>query len=326
MPWYYLPVVGTSVDLRPSKAFASKVRESFLNQFGSDLQFDFRPQPGIQAVGSVPGGLDMQANGSVGASLSQQLSRRATLYATIDSNTYRAGGGLGDLAGFSSGGGLSLAVAQGLHLRLGYRYTERRAADGSRVIYRGGDGSTGFSLGRAISLTKRSQLSFSTGIFGGADLERRSHYGLAAAVRFDREIGRTWTTFVAYDRGGHFADALRALVQSDTAQVGLGGLVNERLQFYSGVGVRRGTVGFAAQGNRFNSGTASVGFLYGFTQKFGVNVDYSFYRYWFDGSVELPPNALRQVNRQAVRVSLSLWMPLLHSIGINNTRSENAAR
>jgi hypothetical protein len=324
-PWYYLPVLGTSVDLRPNKAFASKVRDSLVAQFGDDLQFNLTPHPGVQAVGSTPGGLDLQEFGSVGAGLSQQITKRVSLYANIDKNTYAAGGGAGDLDGFSAGGGVSVAIAQGASLRVGYHYTERRAPDGSRLIFRGGNGSTGFSFGRAISLTKRSQIAFATGIYGGSDLQDRTHYGVSVTAKFNREIGRTWNAFLLYDRGGQFFNALQAFVESDAGQVGFGGLVNEKLQFYSGIGVRRGNVGFVAQGNRFNSGTASAGVLYGITEDLGVNVDYSFYRYWFDNSVVLPPNALREMNRQALRVSLSLWVPLLHSVGIN-TRSDNAAR
>ena len=202
-------------------------------------------------------------------------------------------------------------VSRGLGLRLGYRYNEGRypaAADAGTLQWRTWD--VGVDYAKALSFSRRTQLSFATGTSAVVDADR-THYRFTGEARLNREIGRTWNATASYRRGVDFVEAFREPFLSDGFSVGFGGMLNRRLQFGSAVGGALGSVGVGAEKN-YDTYYASATLSYGLTRYMGLGTDYFFYRYRFDQTVLLPPGMSPHTNRQGVRVYLSLWAPLIH--------------
>jgi hypothetical protein len=202
-------------------------------------------------------------------------------------------------------------VSRGLGLRVGYGYNEGRypaAADARTLQWRTWD--VGVDFARALSFSRRTELSFATGTSAVAD-NNQTYYRFTGEARLNREIGRTWNATASYRRGVEFVAAFSEPFLSDGFSVGFGGMLNRRLQFGSAVGGALGSVGVGAEQN-YDTYYASATLTYGVTRYMGLGTEYFFYRYRFDETVGLPSGMSRHSNRQGVRVYLSLWAPLIH--------------
>jgi hypothetical protein len=108
---------------------------------------------------------------------------------------------------------------------------------------------------------------------------------------------------------------------SDSFVFSLGGLLNRRVSFHSGVGVSTGNVGFSSELNNTHSAYAIAGITTALSRLTAIGLDYNFYMHFFGEDIGLPEGVLREANRHAVRAYFTLWTPLLSS-----GRSLNASR
>jgi len=67
-----------------------------------------------------------------------------------------------------------------------------------------------------------------------------------------RQIGRSWSSYVAYNRSAGFNALFARPVISDNVTAGLNGLIARRVQFGSIIGLSRGNVGFSGPANDLN--------------------------------------------------------------------------
>lgn len=254
------------------------------------------------------------------ASVSHELSRRTTV--SVDANYRRLGqpSATGSLSVIEAGGRLTRQLARGLGARLGYHYTRGIYSEtGQRGQFDHQNIDVGLDFDRALSLTRRTRLSFATGsavINDGV----RTHFTLTGHARLNHDIGRSWRASAAYRRGAEFLGTLRAPVVSDAVTTGIDGFLGQRVHVNGTVGLVRGDVGLG-QGNSFTSYYATTGLTVGVTQYLGLDVDYSYYQSDFASASLLVPGVPNQFERQTLRVSARLWAPLL-----TRTRRLNAAR
>jgi hypothetical protein len=110
-------------------------------------------------------------------------------------------------------------------------------------------------------------------------------------------------------------------VFSDSLSAGLGGMINRRLQFQSGVGTSLGKVGFGTGDNAFSNFYASAGLRYGLSHNLGLTLDYGYFWYDYGHDVTLPEGVPTQIGRQSIRAGLSYWTPLFQK-----SRRTNASR
>jgi hypothetical protein len=253
--------------------------------------------------------------------LNQTLSRRVGL--SLRYNDYRSQSAAGDrdLARRTESAGLGVGLAKGLGLHLGYgRSTGDYGGEPGLPGAYSQNIDAGLDFNRALSLSRRVTLTFGT---GSTALKYQDHtqYYLTGNARLNREIGRTWNASLAYNRNANVIDTFRKPVISDSVTIGIGGLISRKMQFQSSIGAALGTVGFSAAANGFSTYFGNAGLSIALTRLLAVGCDYSYYRYVFDGGVDLPLGLSPRMDRQSVRAHLNVWVPL-----VQRTRRSNAAR
>ena len=219
----------------------------------------------------------------------------------------------------SISGGFNYNVARGLSLRLGYGISERESLTGQGK-YRNDIFDGGVNFNRALSLSRRARLSFSTGATGLDDgFQRR--YLATGRVRFEYQIGRSWTAGASASRGVQYIETFETPLIANGFRVNVSGLLAPRLQFNASTGVNRGRNGFGVGAPPFESYFRSAGLNTAITRHFALGVTYSYYSYRFDESAVLPAGVSPRRDRQSLRISLNMWVPL-----VVRTRSVNASR
>ena len=254
---------------------------------------------------------------SSAASLSHDLSARSSLqigytyYATEYSLTEeRRHGGR---ARFTH------EIAEGLALRLGYGYEVRKRQDPSGqpdpADLERHHIDTGLDFNRALSVSRRTTLSFGAGATAVNDLETNRIYAVGH-VALNHEIGRSWDASLGYGRNVQFADYLDRPVLSDGVQASLGGLINRRVSFRSNAGASYGSVGFSEdEDNRTIAYRASAGVMFALNRYMGFGVTYSYYQHDYGQDVVLPDGLSRAVRRHVVQANISVWAPLYRRAG-----------
>jgi hypothetical protein len=249
-----------------------------------------------------------------GADLDARLTRRLSFNSSYsyrvsdrrDSRSWRQTGGVGFV----------VDLTRDLGLRLGHRYSE---AHYPSRIHRQHSPNVGLDFHRALSLTRRTSFTFGVGTEATMTNDR-TRYRAIGNVNVVHEIGRSWLANAAYQRGTYFIDTLDEPVFGDTANVGLSGLLTRRIQFQAVASATLGNAGFTVQ-RQFDSYRGSVSLSTALNRFTSVGVDYAYYKYVFDPSIELEAGVPRNINRQSIRAHVSFWAPLL-----NRTRRRDASR
>jgi hypothetical protein len=257
----------------------------------------------------------MSYGGNVG--IDQRLSRRITFTASVNaqhSDTPYVNGSLSQQGGNV---GLRFGLTRNLGLRVGYgRQQGEYAGLVGKVVTETYD--VGIDFQKALSISRRTMLSFSTGTGAFENTQdgsgNRSYY-VTGSARLNHEIGRSWMASAAYDRSVQFIDALLLPSLTDSFSAGVNGFISRRVEFSSGVQGSIGKVGFGDQRDNQGAFDTYQGFAnlaYALSRWANVNVSYSYYQYRFDTITLLPTGVARNFDRQSVRANLNLWAPLMN--------------
>jgi hypothetical protein len=217
--------------------------------------------------------------------------------------------------------GLRYALAKGLGLRVGYGATLAGfGSSNSQPQYHGRTIDAGVDYGRALSVSRNSTLSFSTGATGVQDLAGATHYYFVGNVNYDYQIGRTWSVWSGYNRSTNFYQTLGQPTLNDSINAGFGGLIGRRVDVSSGVSLWRGS--YVGSGTKsYVSANAYAQMQVALNRVLAITTVYSFYHYEFAPGAFVPPGFIRQIDRQSIRVSLTVWAPLM-----TQARRTNASR
>jgi hypothetical protein len=216
----------------------------------------------------------------------------------------------------ATNGGLRYRLGQGLGLSLGYNRVEGRyGAPGANANQDSVTGGLDFS--RALSFSRRTTVSFSTGSSAVRN-ESRSRFRLIGTASLAHEVGRTWMASANYTRNVGFLEVLLEPVFQDSFGVGFGGLVNRRVQVQTSVRGSIGQVGLRTTGNSFNTYVATAGASVALTQFMNFGINYSYFQYKFDESTALPTGIPSEIGRQSIQATVSFWAPLLRTARRNN--------
>lgn len=250
--------------------------------------------------------------------LSQGIGRRASLdgyYTSVavnyveEPNDYRTQ---------VVGGRFTDRITQNLSLRLGYGYSVARydALQGfppQRVH----NIDAGFDYGRALSVSRRTRLSFSTGsaiLARGQTLSNLGQndysYRFTGAADLTHEMGRTWKAQLGYRRGIDFREGFYDPFLYDSVTGNVGGLWSRRVRFSSSADYSVGTVGVGSS-NKFNAASANAGLEYALSRSLALFARYVYYAYEFDAQVALNPRFGRTLDRQGVRIGLTAFVPVI---------------
>ena len=265
---------------------------------------------------------------TVDVGFDQQLSPRSTITGTYSQsgNSFSSSSAT-DLTHHTGSVRYTHNLTRNLSLRLGYGYTEARYGITERK-YQTHNIDSGVDYSRALSLSRRTKLSFSTGATAvksdttSTQQAAQTNFNVIGSATLTREIGRTWNASLIYQRSVGYTEFILGPTFSDSVSASYGGLINRRLSFTSGMGASRGTVGFHATSNDgFDAVNAYAGLSQALTRHLALHVNYSFYRYNFEPGAALVTRLLPNMNRHSVNVTLSAWAPVFQ-----HGRKSNAPR
>jgi hypothetical protein len=203
-------------------------------------------------------------------------------------------------------------------LALGYGYqTSEQVNDvagrDSREVH---NINVGVNYSRALSFSRRTSLSFSTGsgVLVRDDLQTpgndpRARLRLVGNLALTHEIGRTWTAQAAYHRGFVFRDEFADPFLTDGATASIGGFITRRLDLMAMARWSLGTQGRPGNDNH-NALSVSVQSRYALNQFLALFARYIYYEYEFGDQVVLDPQLPRALDRQGVRAGLTASFPL----------------
>ena len=223
----------------------------------------------------------------------------------------------------SGRGGVTVDLGKGFSARAGYAYTGGGLGliNGVTPAYSGHSFDGGVSYSNAISLSRRSSLSFSTSMTTISDQNANTRFFAGGTVTYTYEIGRSWDTGVHYSRGVDMYQILGQPTFSDQVDFNIGGGIGRRVQVAGGAGYIRGTVGVSAGAPPYDATHGGAGVRIGLARNFGLSINYAYYRYEYDSSIPLPPGLLSSMERQVFRISFDVWAPLYE-----RARRANATR
>jgi hypothetical protein len=266
----------------------------------------------------LPTTFDYRRRYAGSAVVSQQLSRRTTFQAHYGQRWAEAA----QEPSFTSkqaGGTLTVGVTNGLAVRAGYGYAQGLyQQDGRRIGHHNID--AGINYSRALSFSRRTTLSFSTGS-SAVKHEGYTRYRATGAADLTHEIGRTWMASLAYFRGARLVETWNEPLYSDVMTANLGGMLNRRLQFASSAGGSLRQLGAPDSRRGFTSYWGTANMSIALSQHLNFGVDYLYTRNRFDVNVPLPIAWPQRSERQRISAHIAIWMPLL-----TQTRRADATR
>jgi hypothetical protein len=283
--------------------------QPFLSLFAIPGLFD--PALGQTASPNFDFGVASQDNASYtsGAEVTQDLSKRASLtvsyadqrtnYGESDNAPVRVGPG--DVSNETAAVRFSYQIGRGL----GAHYAGQRDDVRSSLV------DAGIDFNRALSLSRRTTLTFATGS-SFSQYQNQTYYRFLGNARLQREIGRTWSAALAYNRTLDHLAAYSRPVLGDAVTIGVGGLFNRRLQFDSSVGAFFGNVGFSGAQNAFKTYTAASALTVGLSRNIGIRMNYSYFRYFFEPDALPDVDLPTQEDRHSVQASIVLSAPLFY--------------
>jgi hypothetical protein len=244
--------------------------------------------------------------GEVG--LSYRLSRRVSTSVSYAGWRSVAPSQTNDSVTQGLSGRASISVTKDVGFFVGYRLNSSGYGPGLPGYYTH-NADFGLSFAKALSLTRKTTASFGTGTSAVTD-GHETRYALTGNVQLMRELGRTWSAALAYDRDVGFEAAFQQPVFSDTVSAMVGGLISRRVSVDAGTGLERGKVGFSNTDNGYSTLYTSAGIGIAITRFLNGGLRYGYSRYQFDNGVRLPADLLFQTGRHGVHAYLSTWLPL----------------
>ena len=250
--------------------------------------------------------------------LTRQLSSRSSLsmggtiryadYLSSDFNSYKNG------AAFIQ---FDRRLTRYATLNLGYAYSvaNPRTLGGTSRTYQRIN--AGVSYGRALSFSRRTSVSFSSGsaITTSQDLSlpdtpNRTRFHAIGTATLDYEIGRTFTANVAYHRRVLFREEFDTPFFTDGVTAGVSGSVNRRLHVSA---IARWSLSETEiQGDsQHRARSASAQATYAINRFLAGYARYVYYYYRFGEDIPLDPGIPQRLDRQGVRVGLTTSIPLI---------------
>jgi hypothetical protein len=204
-----------------------------------------------------------------------------------------------------------IALTRGLGVRVGYQYAVGR----SRIAgawSRWTDVQTmdaGLDFGRRLSLWRRLNLSFHTGVAGLSD-GTTTRYTLVGGGRLTYAISQTWFASTGYSRHAEFFADLQTPGIATSINASVRGALTRRLSLHGSFGTRSFDASVGAGDNRVKSMSGSVGLNASVSQFVSVGIDYSKGHHTFGRDVVLFPGVPRERTRQAVQARVTVAAPL----------------
>lgn len=254
-------------------------------------------------------GVSFQGTGGIG--LTQEVSRRVSLYSNYDIDQRWVAGrdDVEDVLMQSISAGARVSVTRHLGIRAGYRFTESRRGSG-RVRTQGADLGVDYGRGGTLQLTRRTTLSFNGGASAATDTAGNHRLAVLGNARLSYDIGRTWRASAYYARDLSYSTTFQDTLLTDSVRAELAGAVTSRLTVTAGAFYSTSEIGFSATGRRAAFGNVFWGLQSGLTRHLALGFMHSYSYRRIDQGVILPDGLSADSRGQAVTVYLRAWAPV----------------
>lgn len=207
-------------------------------------------------------------------------------------------------------------VAPNLAMVAGYAFT-RHLAEDQTIPFDRHDLDLGMQYGQTLNVTRRTTFGFRTGSAMTTRRDqpsgtegRETYLRLIGSADLNHRIGRTWQAHLGYERGFQYIVGIPEPFASDAVTAALGGYLSNRLHFEMASSYTQGGLRYSTEGRGYDVHDASAILEFPISQQFALDVNYLYVRYVPQGGLFLPGIPAR-FERNAVRVGLSMWVPLL---------------
>jgi hypothetical protein len=251
---------------------------------------------------------------AAGLAFSQAIKRRSDFNAAyrfryVDFVEARAN----DFRSYAFSFGFRHQLTSHASVRVGYG---RHTSDNLRTTKAIHNIDAGVDYSRAISLSRRTMFSFSTGSAMqaseqiGASSDPRTRFHFIGAARLVHEIGRTWTATAAYRRSLNLREDFEQPLLTDAVTATVGGLVSRRLTMTIAAGWVN-AAGTDTGRTAYQALTASTQAQYALSRFFAVFARYFYYDYEIRDLTALQPGLPPSAQRNGVRVGVTTTVPLI---------------
>jgi hypothetical protein len=217
---------------------------------------------------------------------------------------------------------LSYLLTRSVSMHVGYQgaFGSYLAESGERQRFRNDSVDAGVNYAGALTLSRRTTLSFSTGSTMVTEHHVRQ-LSIVGNATLRRELGRTWDASVSYDRQAGFVHTIAEPVFTDSASASLSGLLGRRIQVQSSVGATTGSVGVGGSGRRYVAYQGGAGLSTAFSRYVAVRVDCVYYQYRSQNA-DLQIAGQEHLSGRSLSVGADVFAPLFARV----SRRGNAAR
>jgi hypothetical protein len=221
-----------------------------------------------------------------------------------------------DVSTHSGAGRITYSLTQTLGVFAGYHVDSgvyhSNAPNGDPVRYNSQGADFGIDFSKALSLTRKTTVSFGAGMTGVTDGEE-TEYAATGHASIRHEIGRTWYAGASYSRNVSFSQAFTEPVFADWLNAYLYGLISRRLRFHSEVGTSFGAVGLSytrTGDDNYRALYAAAGLGYAISRHLNAGTRYWYTRHQFDRGLDVPADLRSRTGRHGVSGYLSAWIPI----------------
>ncbi len=262
--------------------------------------------PGLPFVATA---IDNHAfQGSV--STSYQYGKNSTLSASASRNTtWFPGSPDSNVTTTGFHGVWTRRLNRDFGLRLGYGRSRARqqSAASPTMVHETID--AGVDFNKALSLSQRTTMSFSTNMSVLRPTGSTAHYRLNGSVVLTRLFGRTWNASFNANRSTEFVAGLVEPLFADSIALSVSGLLARRVEWSTSLNGSRGEVGFDAAFGHFYSAGASTNLNFAVARYLGVYAQYGLYHHNVPAGASSIPTVAR-FSRQSASVGISTWIPV----------------
>lgn len=223
---------------------------------------------------------------------------------------------------FSSDGasaGYQYQATAHMAVKLGYGYRTAHYAASGHASSKVQDINAGVDYSRALSFSRRTFLTFSTGSailasdrLSVPDSNVRSRFRLIGSAQLRHEMGRTWLADLSYHRGLIFRDNFAAPFFADGVHGSLDGFITRRVDLSTLAQWTRGTLASSAdRANGYRALAAHAQIRYGLNAFLALYARYAYYQHDFDNRIALDSQLPGTFDRSGYRVGVTAYVPLI---------------
>jgi len=247
---------------------------------------------------------------SAGLDYQRRLSRRTTFSAGYEYRVRTRSAGIGRYERQNVRGRLTREVGRGLAVYGGYRYGTWYSESSRRIADHDFDVGVDFNRALSMSLSRRTLLSFSTGMAAyRRGVNGSLRYRATGAAQLSHEMGRTWGASLRYARGFNFVEVWREPVFADSVVAGVGGLIGRRTQLQFSARALRGG-GVSGRDGDIEVVSGNAGLTVALTRHINAGLTYVYYRQRFAANLSLAEGFPQEFSGQSIRASVNVWAPL----------------